>query len=101
MQDMKMWLPHTQTSLSLDEDVRAKEGGKETSPAVCTLPMVPCGSSPVTRLYLTKNEAPEEEAGDVKYGTQDFNMQDMEMWNMGCTSKKEQFGEIISDLLIK
>ena len=39
--------------LSLDEDVRAKEGGKETtgkgaSPAVCTLPMVPCGSSQVT-----------------------------------------------------
>ena len=71
-QDMKMWLPRTQTSLSLDEDVRAKEGGKETSPAVCTLPMVPCGSSPVTRLYLAKNEAPEEEAGDVKYGTQDL-----------------------------
>ena len=31
-------------------DVRAKEGGKET--AVCTLPMVPCGSSPVTRFAL-------------------------------------------------
>ena len=66
-------------SLSLDEDVRAKEGGKETSPAICTLSMVPCGLSPVTRLYLAKNEEPEEEAGDVKYGTQDFNMQDMEM----------------------
>ena len=24
--------------------------------------MVPCGSSPVTRLYLAKNEAPEDEA---------------------------------------
>ena len=24
--------------------------------------MVPCGSSPVARLYLAKNEAPEEEA---------------------------------------
>ena len=34
-------LPRTQTSLY---DVRAKEGGKET------LPMVPCGSSPVTRV---------------------------------------------------
>ena len=37
-------------------DVRAKEGGKETtgetSPTVCTLPMVPCGSSPVTRFAL-------------------------------------------------
>ena len=39
---------------------RAKEGGKETD--VCTLPMVPCGSLPVARLYLAKNEAPEEEA---------------------------------------
>ena len=32
-------------------------------PAVCTLPMVPCGLSPVSRLYLAKNEVPEEEAG--------------------------------------
>ena len=31
--------------LSFDENVRAKEGGKE-------LPMVPCGSSPVTRFAL-------------------------------------------------
>ena len=44
---------------------RAKEGGKET--AVCTLPMVPCGSSPVVRLYLAKNEAPEEEAVPVQF----------------------------------
>ena len=56
--------------LSFDENVRAKEGGNETSPAVCTLPMVPCGS-PVTshsfraRLCRAKNEAPEEEA-DVR-----------------------------------
>ena len=37
------------------------------SPAVCTLPMVPCGSSPVTRarLYHAKNEAPEEEDGQT------------------------------------
>ena len=35
--------------LSLDENVRAKEGGKETT-GVCTLPMVPCSSSPVTRV---------------------------------------------------
>ena len=26
-----------------------------------------------------RNEEPEEEGGDVKYGTQDFNMHDMEM----------------------
>ena len=32
-------------------DVRAKEGGKETT-GVCTLPMIPCGSSPVTRFAL-------------------------------------------------
>ena len=57
-------LSRTQTSLFFDENVRAKEGGKETTPAVCTLPMVPCGSSPVTRFALAsaKNEAPEEEA---------------------------------------
>ena len=37
--------------LSLDENVRAKEGAKETTgSAVYTLPMVPCGSSPVTRV---------------------------------------------------
>ena len=50
---------------SLDEHVRAKEGGKEKMgfpPAVCTLPMVPCGGSSVVRLYLAKNEGPEEEA---------------------------------------
>ena len=45
---------------------RAKEGGKETS-AVCTLPMAPCGSSLVARLYLAKNEAPEEEAVPVQF----------------------------------
>ena len=28
----------------------------------CILPMFPCGSSLVARLYLVKNEAPEEEA---------------------------------------
>ena len=39
--------------LSLDENVRAKEGGKETTlPTVCTFPMVPCGLSPVTRVSL-------------------------------------------------
>ena len=50
--------------LSFHENVRAKEGGKETT-GVCTLPVVPCGSSPVARLYLTKNEAPEEEAVQI------------------------------------
>ena len=54
--------------LSFHENVRAKEGGKETT-GVCTLPVVPCGSSPVARLYLTKNEAPEEEAVQIALRT--------------------------------
>ena len=48
---------------------REGDNGRDVaSPAVCTLPMVPCGSSPVTRFALAsrlcnaKNEAPEEEA---------------------------------------
>ena len=57
-------LPRTQTSLSR---VQRKAGRRHrASPAVCTLPMVPCGSSPVARLYLAKNEAPEEEASGVR-----------------------------------
>ena len=60
--------------LSLEENVRAKQGGKkttgETSPAVCTLPMVPCSSSPVARFYLAKNKAPEEEADTAMFWVQ-------------------------------
>ena len=41
--------------LSFDENVRAKEGGKETT-GDCTLPMVPCGSSPVTRFALASRK---------------------------------------------
>ena len=46
---------------------REGDNGRDgASPAVCTLPMVPCGVSPVTRFALAsaraKNEAPEEEA---------------------------------------
>ena len=48
---MISYLPRTQTSL-------ARKGRREGY----TLPMFPCGSSPVARLYLAKNEAPEEEA---------------------------------------
>ena len=60
-------LPRTQTSLSRRKCARKgrREGdnGRDVaSPAVCTLPMVPCDSSPVARHYLAKNEAPEEEA---------------------------------------
>ena len=42
--------------------VDADNGWDGVSPAVCTLPMVRCGSSPVARLYHAKNEAPGEEA---------------------------------------
>ena len=45
----KIIVPASYPDVSLD--VRAKEGGKETT-GVCTLPMVPCGSSPVTRFAL-------------------------------------------------
>ena len=61
--DVGMWGCLVPKRLSLDENMRAKEGRKETTTAVCTLPMVPCGSSPVARHYLAKNEAAEEEAG--------------------------------------
>ena len=38
------------------------------SPAVSTLPMVPCGSSPVTCFAPLPNEAPEEEAVFMSLG---------------------------------
>ena len=59
-------LPRSQTSLSRAQRKAVRR--QRTSPAVCTLPMVPCGSSPVARLYLAKNEAPEEEAGECRGG---------------------------------
>ena len=57
-------LPRTQTSHSLDENVRAKEGGKETSVPFPWFLAVHHQSlaSTINRLYLAKNEAPEEEA---------------------------------------
>ena len=49
--------------------MREGDNGRDgASPAVCTLPMVPWGSSPVARPYLAKNEAPEEEADVECYG---------------------------------
>ena len=57
---MVIMLPRTQTSLcdlslSLEENLRAKEGGKEKTgetspPRIFLLPMVPCSSLPVTRV---------------------------------------------------
>ena len=59
-------------SLSMKMCAQRKAGRRQrASPAVCTLPMVPCGSSPVTRFALAsamrKNEAPEEEAEPRAY----------------------------------
>ena len=63
--------------LSLDENLRAKDDGKEKTneTPVFTLPMDPCASSPVNRVLLSplcetmheKNEAPEEEAGTYRF----------------------------------
>ena len=54
-------LPRTQTSLSLSMKMCAQRKAGRRQRARLRLPMVPCGSSPVARLYLAKNEAPEEE----------------------------------------
>ena len=61
-----MLLPalYPDVSLLMKMCVQRKAGRRQrASPAICILPMVPCGSFPVTRLYLAKNEVPEEEAG--------------------------------------
>ena len=61
VKDTELLLPRTQTSLSR---AQRKAGRRHRARRlVCTLPMVPCGSSPVARLYLAKKEAHEEEAG--------------------------------------
>ena len=69
-------LPRTQTSLSPwkfgRKGRRERENGRDvTSPLIFVLPMVPCASSPVTRMSFAfrnrlyvKNEAPEGEAGN-------------------------------------
>ena len=50
--------------LSLDENVRAKESGKETYPSHGSLRFITGHSRKFrARLYDEKNEAPEEEAG--------------------------------------
>ena len=43
-------LPRTQTSLSLPMKMCAQRKAERRQRARCTLPMVPCGSSPVTRV---------------------------------------------------
>ena len=49
-------------SLSMKMCAQRKPRKRPRSSAVCTLPMVPCSSSPVAGLYLAKNEAPADEA---------------------------------------
>ena len=46
--------------LSMKMCMQRKAGRRQ--PTVCTFPMAPCSSSPVTRLHLAKNLAPDEEA---------------------------------------
>ena len=68
-----IYLPRTQTSLSLDENVRAKEGGKETTgETALRLRSVPFPRSLAVHHQslashgLVKNEAPEGEAGHLQ-----------------------------------
>ena len=52
-------------SLSMKMCAQRKTGRRQR--ARLRLPMVPCGSLPVARLYLAKNEAPEEEAVSARH----------------------------------
>ena len=64
-------------SLLMKMSSQRKAGRRQrASPAVGTLPMVPCGSSPVVRIYLAKNEAPEEEAGSTPISKVDSHISD-------------------------
>ena len=54
-------------SLSMKMCAHRKAGRRRrdvASPAVCTLPMVPCGSLPIARNYFAKNEVPEEKEAE-------------------------------------
>ena len=64
---------------------RAQRKAGRRQRAVCTLPMVPCGSSPVARLYLAKNEAPEGEA--VTRLFQEFKTLDQPWWDWHIIGK--------------
>ena len=73
--ETEKWLPRTQTSLSLDACKGRREGENGASPLVFHLSLIPCASSPVTRVSLAfralllcaKNETPEEEAREITY----------------------------------
>ena len=66
-------------SFSMKKCAQGRAGRRQrASPAVCTLPLIPCGSSPVARLYLAKNEAQEEEA-DLIRGSIGWNLLDPSM----------------------
>ena len=64
-------LPHTQTFLSLDENLRAKEAGKEeTGLSSFSFPWFFCASSPVTRVSRStqcEKRIVLEEEEDKKY----------------------------------
>ena len=65
---MQRYLPRTQTSLSLslDENVREKEGGKETTVTFPWFLAVHHQSLAFrARLYHAKNEGPGEEAAEI------------------------------------
>ena len=70
--ETEKWLPRTQTSLSRCAQRKAGRR-KRASPLLFHLSLIPCASSPVNRvslafcalLHCAKNEAPEEEAGEI------------------------------------
>ena len=72
--ETEKWLPRTQKSLSRSVQRKARRR-KRASPLVFHLSPIPCASSPVNRVSLAfralllcaKNEAPEEEAGEITY----------------------------------
>ena len=69
--ETEKWLPRTQTSLSRAQ--RKAGRGKRASPLAFRLSLNRCASSPVNRVSLAfralllcaKNEAPEEEVGEI------------------------------------
>ena len=73
------WFCLAPRHLSLSENLRAKEGcmektGETSSPLIFLIPMVPCVSSPVTRVSLAfrarlcaERETPEEAAASCLY----------------------------------
>ena len=53
---LKLIASKTEKDQKLGRAKKTKQDLAAASPAVCTLPMVPCGSSPVAGLYLRKTK---------------------------------------------